>query len=76
MINPTKIDWFLKDEVMSSSVYEALRDSFLKTKGQKDVQILAAERIAIDLLGEAWRDLKKYSSDIGTETQTLKQIGL
>jgi hypothetical protein len=58
-----RISRFLKDVRMSEAVKEVLRSSFLKTKGQRDVQVLAAERIALDLLEEAWKDLQKYQDN-------------
>jgi flagellin-specific chaperone FliS len=54
-----KIQRFLQDEVMSSSVYDVILSSFLKSQGSEDVNVLAAERIAISLLQDAWKELKK-----------------
>ena len=52
-----KVNNFLNDEVMSNAVYAILLSSFLKPQTEKDVNTLAASRIAIDLLQEAWREL-------------------
>mgnify|MGYP001563052245 FL=1 len=71
-----KIDRFLKDEAMSNAVYEVIRDSFLKKKDKRDIYILAAERIAVDLLEDSWKELKKYGTEEEKEPQITKQIGL
>lgn len=72
-----KINRFLSDAVMSSSVYEVLLDSFLDTEKYKnDVQLLAASRIAIDLLQEGWKDLQKYKKQAEAIKSELKQVGL
>lgn len=71
-----KIDRFLKDEAMSNAVYDVIHDSFLKYKGQRDVQILAAERLALDFLDEAWKELKKYETNKGDLSPPFKQVGL
>lgn len=55
-----KIRRFLSDAVMSASVYEAIASSFLKSKGTRDIHVLAAERVAMILLDEAWNDLLRY----------------
>jgi hypothetical protein len=71
-----KINRFMMDTVMSNSVYEVIRNAFLKNKGQRDLQILAAERIAIDLLEDAWKELLKFKSEKEQQTNEIKQVGL
>lgn len=71
-----KIDRFLKDEVMVMAVYEVLRNAFLKGKGQRDINILAAERLAVDLLDEGWRDLKKFQDISSDESEHSGNVGL
>jgi len=61
---------------MSESVKAVMLKAFLKTSGNKDVQTLAAERIAIDLLEEAYRELNKYASQEEKEEKILTQVGL
>lgn len=54
-----KIARFLDDKAMNQAVYDVLFNCFLKdAKG--DVQTLAAQRIALSLLQEAWRELERY----------------
>lgn len=62
MNDKSLIEAFVNDEAMAQAVHSVLQDAFLKGKGQRDVQILAAERLAIDLLEGAWRDLERYKS--------------
>lgn len=65
-----KISKFLADESMSDTVYLAIRDSFLKKRGVKDVQVLAAERLAVDLLEDAWKELERYATEVEIATTT------
>lgn len=71
-----KIERFIKDESMSQAVYEVIHNSFLKNKGQRDIQILAAERLAVDFLDNAWKDLSRYKDIEGDKSPPLKQVGL
>ena len=75
-IKKSKIDRFLRDEAMADSVYSVIRDYFLKRKGVTDVQYLAAERVAIDLLADSWKELKKYKIENDVENVKLNQVGL
>lgn len=71
-----KIERFLKDVAMSEAVYEVIHSSFLKSRGQRDIQVLAAERLAVDFLNDAWKELGKFKVEEGTPLTPLKQIGL
>jgi len=71
-----KIKNFISDKVMSGAVHDVLLDSFLKKGDTTDVQTLAAERIAINLLHDGFKSLKKYASENTQETKTLKQVGM
>ncbi len=71
-----KIDRFLKDERMAEAVYQALIDSFMKERRTESVQILAASRIAINLLQDGWKDLQKYKTDDSKYINNQKQVGL
>lgn len=55
-----KLKRFLADQLMASTVKEFLQQHFLKPRAQTDVQVLAASRLAIDFLTEAWNDLETY----------------
>ena len=79
MLNQTaknKIKGFLSDAVMSNAVKEVLREAFLKNSGVNDVQTLAAERIAINLLEEGFKELKKHSNQTEKEEKDRVQVGL
>lgn len=72
-----KIQRFLGDEVMANAVYKVLLDSFLKSdKFNGDVQLLAASRIAIDLLADGWKDLQRFKAPGENVKNELKQVGL
>ncbi len=79
MLNPTqkgKITKFLEDKLMADSVYEVVLDSFLKPKPNSDVYKLAASRLAIDMLGEAWKEMEKYQANFENEKAEVRQIGM
>lgn len=61
-LKESRIQKFIDDESTQQAVYSVIKDTFLAKKGQKDIQILAAERIAVDLLDDAWKELKKYKT--------------
>lgn len=71
-----KLTRFANDIGMSEAVYEVVKDAFLKSKGQKDVQILAAERLALDFLDNAWKEIEKYKAGNITEEKSTGNIGL
>lgn len=70
-----KIKLFLKDKMMSSAVKEMLRERFLKSKGVTEVNYMAAQRLAIDLLEEGFKELEKLNKD-KKEPKIDYQIGL
>lgn len=72
----SKIVGFMNDEATSGVVFKAIRDSFLKPSINKDISHLAASRIAIDLLGDAWKDLEKHRSKVMEKVDKPKNIGL
>lgn len=67
---------FMNDERTSQTVYDIILKSFLKPRRQADVNFLAASRIAIDLLDEAWRELSKYKSELEQDSNVSVQVGL
>ena len=66
----------MSDKAMVNAVKEVIRETFLQNYGTKDVQTLAAERIAISLLDIGFKELKKYSDKAEQEIKELTQIGL
>lgn len=71
-----KLNRFLNDEVMSKSVYEVLLQSYLRPKERSDVNLLAASRLAIDLLQEGWKELAKYQVSDGDKSSSGLNVGL
>lgn len=57
-----KIKYFLEDRIMSEAVKEVIINTFLEESEAKDVNTLAAERIAIKLLNKAYKKLEDYRS--------------
>ena len=55
-----KIKRFVADEVMFESIRRFFEREFMKPIKETDVQYLAANRIALDLIGEAFKDLERY----------------
>lgn len=58
-----RIRRFLSDPHMSAAVFEVLHSTFIRPGKSTDVQTLAAERIAINLLQDAMKELQKYKSE-------------
>ena len=74
-LKTAKIQQFLNNEAMAEAVREVLIDSFLSGTS-KDVNYLAASRIAIDLLRDAWKDLGRFKENTKDASMSLKQVGL
>ncbi len=75
-LEKAKVERFINDQVTSNAVYRAIQGSFLRKKGAKDVHVLAAERLAVDLLDDAWKDLAKLSTQVEESMEVAKQVGL
>ena len=60
---------FIRDKAVSDAVYDLLLEIFLKPNDKSDVYSLAAERKAINLLQEAWKELEKYKTEEETHQQ-------
>ena len=69
-----KINKFLDDEALANAVYDILAASFLKKRERKDIYMVAAERIAIDLLEEGWKDLLKIKRT-RSQGESVKRVG-
>lgn len=63
-----RIRQFVNDEALSDAIYQILRDAFLEPLETRDVQVLAASRIALDMLPLAWKSLLKFK----TESEEIK----
>ncbi len=75
-LEKSKLDRFVKDESMNKAVYSFIREAFLEPSGTKDVQILAAERLAVDMLAEAWKQLGKFRETEDNPSKIQTQVGL
>lgn len=71
-----KLNRFMHDENMNQAVYKVMLDAFLSPHRSHDVQSLAASRMAIDLLNEAWKDLEQYKNNPQSVANTPLQPGL
>lgn len=64
-----KIKRFMNDRAMSEVVYEVLLDAFLDDKASNEVNYLAASRLSVNFLKEAWKRLErlrdKEENDVG-----------
>lgn len=67
---------FINDERTSKCVFDEMRESFLKSRGTKDVHVLAGERIAIELLDKAIDKITSYREVNGDKSTGNKQFAL
>jgi hypothetical protein len=65
-----KVSRFLDDKMLSETIYGIMLESFLKTR-KGDVQVLAASRLSIDYLQDAWKDLLKYKNETQEESSKV-----
>lgn len=71
-----KIARFLADKEMSGYVKDVLLGTFLKERKSTDVHVLAAERVAINLLQEGFRELDKFRHASQTKAAQSSQPGI
>lgn len=62
---------FVNNPAMFEAVFYEIREIFLRPKGKREVLSMAAERLAVELLSEASRDLEQYQE----RRETLKESG-
>lgn len=70
-----KLVTFANDPQMMMAVYDVLLNNFLKEKSQHEVYVAAAERIAVDCLKKAWRELENYKAK-SDEGKVVGMVGL
>lgn len=68
-----KLKRFLADRLTNAAVHSYLLDTFTKKSKTEDVHTLAAERIAINLLNDAWRDLQRFAAAKEQPEQTANR---
>ena len=71
-----KLKQFMADKEMSKTVYDMLLASFLKPDKEMGVQELAAARLAVNYLNDAWRELDKQKAKVEVEKNIISQPGL
>lgn len=79
MLNETqkhKIKSFLGDKMMSEAVKYVLLEQYMKARKGGDVQMLASQMLAVNMLEEAWKELRKYASQTEKEVREREQVGL
>ena len=64
------------DKALSATIKEVLREAYLEDTGVTDVNTLASERIAINKLEKAWKNLEKYKNQDNQEPEEKGNIGL
>lgn len=67
---------FASDPILMEAVYGVILDNFLKEKSQHEVYVAAAERIAVDCLKKAWRELEAYRVNNKQEEKSSGNIGM
>ena len=70
-----QIKKFVTDPAMSHAVFSSMYDFFGKLRKTDDVQMLAAERLALFFLEDVIKDLKRYGVE-EKEKDELTNIGL
>lgn len=73
--NKEKLIQFVNDEAMSNAVYKTLIDTFLSDKIVQEVNVLAASRLAVKFLNEAWRELANYKIN-NDQTRSNVNVGM
>ena len=74
-MNEQKLKRFMADKDMADSVYASLLHSFLRKRSNSDVNLKAAQMVAVELLEEAWKELERFKG-IDKEKRILTQVGL
>lgn len=70
-----KVKQFMRDKAMSDAVYSVILKTFLE-KRDGDVQMKAAQRLAIDFHIESWDNLAKINTLSSTEQKGRTQNAL
>lgn len=75
-IHKTKLVKFASDPEMCAAVKELMMNHFSKASGTDLVETLAAERIAINLLKNAFKEIDRYANQSNINRSNPSQIGL
>ena len=71
-----KVKRFVSDKMMSDAVYKIVEDVITRASKDRDVNILAAKFLSIELIREAWRELGKYATKEAEVERKSQQVGL
>lgn len=72
-----KLNRFLQDDVLVDIVYNFVFNHFLEeNKDDKDVIVLASERIAVDRFRSAWKKLKTLKDSEEINSRPTRNVGL
>lgn len=64
----------MADEITADAIRETLTASFMKRR-EGDVQLKAAQMIALELLQDAWKDLEGFAKK-ETAKKNISQVGM
>ena len=77
MDKQAKLKQFANDRGMNLAVYQVLFDAFIKkSTGPQDVYLLAAARLSMDFLEQAWKEIDSYKNTKEITNNGLTQVGL
>lgn len=71
-----RVRQFVRDEQTFQAVFDFVRDYILSKRGQMDVNILAAERLALDFQRDAFSAMSSEVVSDQKEEKPTQNIGL
>ena len=72
-----KIARFLEDTLLSDTIRDILLENALNQPiKQYEIHYLAAQRLAIDIIRESWKEMERYRSQSEKKETTARNIGL
>lgn len=74
-MNEEKLRQFINNEPMARAVYDALLHRFIR-KETADIYVLAASKIAINLLQEVWKELEALKNGVEEDKKEVGNIGM
>ena len=71
-----KVTQFLNDTLMADTIKVVFEDILARPSKDRDVHLLAAKMIAIELLQETWKELAKLKNEKEQEPRISKNPGI
>ena len=71
-----KIKQFANDKPMNEAVYSVVSEKLFSTSKDRDVNVLAARFLAIEILNEAWKDMLRFKEGEENVSKEVNQIGM